>query len=106
MPKGMKDMMGGMGMEDMMMAMMMGEMSLGGGMGGMGGMGGGFGDLVDDLEDGDYDSDEINSMAKSMGLSKKETAEFKKDIRKQIEAAKKQKTKQKPVAPKKEEPQV
>ena len=87
-------------MEDMMMAMMMGEMGLGGNMGGMGsmgGMGGGmgmnFGDLVDDLEDGDYDSDEINAMAREMGLSKKETAEFKKDIRKEIEAAKKQKAK-------------
>ena len=49
----MKDMMGGMGgRDDMMRAMMMSEMSLGGGMGGM--------MDVDDLEDEDYDSDEIN----------------------------------------------
>lgn len=74
----MKDMMGEVGMmEEMMMAMMMDDMDLGMGLG------------VDDLADGDYDSDEIEQMAKNMGLSKKETEQFKRDIKKDIETAKK-----------------
>ena len=87
-----------------MMEMMMGEMMsdvMGGppkgkkgGKGGMG-MGGGFMDMMGDdydEEDGDlfgddeYDSDEIEMIGKQMGLSKKELAELKRDLKSKYNA--------------------
>lgn len=102
--KGAKAKAGGAGMEEMMMEMMMGDMMsdvMGGppkgkkgGKGGMG-MGGGFMDMMGDdydEEDGDlfgddeYDSDEIEMIGKQMGLSKKELAELKRDLKSKYNA--------------------
>lgn len=68
----------GMDMEDMMMQMMMGE------------------DDDDDLFAGDdYDSDEVEMIAKQMGLNKKDTAMLKKDLKNKYELSKKSKNVQK-----------
>ena len=65
----------GMDMEDMMMQMMMGD-----------------DDDDDDLFAGDeYDSDEVEMIAKQMGLNKKDTAMLKKDLKNKYELSKKSK---------------
>jgi hypothetical protein len=86
---------GGMGgMEDMMMAMMMGEMMsdvMGGGKGSKGKKGSNpFASMMDDDSDDDdlpdeYDSDEVEMIAKHMGLSKSEMAMLKKDLKRKYE---------------------
>jgi len=100
MPKGpskggkLKGGMGGMGgMDDMMMAMMMGEMMsdvMGGSKGSKGKKGSNSFSMMDDdsyddeLPD-EYDSDEVEMIAKQMGLSKSEMAMLKKDLKRKYE---------------------